>query len=332
MSGFEEIVGHRDVVEHLKLAIATDAVSHAYILDGEKGSGKKAIARTFARALNCEGTGEGPCEKCHSCLQALHKNHPDIVEVTHEKPDSLTVDDIRKQVVDDVQIRPYSSRYKVYIVPDAEKMTKQAQNALLKTIEEPPDYAVILLLTANLSVLLQTILSRCVVLHTKPIPDEQVRNYLMEHEQMTDYEADLCVAFAQGNIGKALRLAQSESLFSIKESAVRLLQNIQNMDMTEIIQAIKGVSEYKFDVSDYLDFLAMWYRDVLYFKATSDVNGIIFRDKLREIQQQATQISYEGVEAILEGIQKAKERLAANVNFELTLELLFLLMKEKGER
>lgn len=331
MNGFGEIIGHKDVVKHLTNAIETNRVSHAYILNGEKGSGKKAVARTFAMALNCENGGDVPCGKCHSCLQAIHKNHPDITEVTHDKPDSLSVDDIRKQVVEDVQTRPYSSPYKVYIIPDGEKMTQQAQNALLKTIEEPPSYVVILILTTNASALLPTILSRCVMLHMKPVSDEQVRAYLMEHAQIPDYQADICVAFAQGNIGKAIQLATSENFGAIKAAAVHLLTHIEDMDISEIIGAVKAVSEFKVDIRDYLDILAVWYRDVLYFKATNDANGIIFRENLRAIQQQTTRISYEGVEAILQGIQRAKDRLSANVNFELTMELLFLLMKENGE-
>lgn len=331
MAGFDEIIGHDDVVEHLKNAIKSDKVSHAYIFTGEKGSGKKAIAHAFAMALECEGEGEIPCGKCRSCHQALTQNQPDIIDVTHDKPNSISVDDIRAQVVEDVAVRPYSSRYKVYIIPESEKMTHQAQNALLKTIEEPPAYAVIILLTSNVDALLPTILSRCVTLGIKPIPDEQVRKYLMEHVQVPDYQADICVAFAQGNIGKAVQLASSENFSEIKAAAIHLLTHIKDMDITEITAAVKAVNEFKVDIRDYLDILAVWYRDVLYFKATNDADGIIFRENLRAIQEQTRRFSYEGVEQVLEAIQKAKTRLSANVNFDLTMELLFLLIKENGE-
>lgn len=207
-------------------------------------------------------------------------------------------------------------------------MTVQAQNALLKTIEEPPAYVVILLLTANASALLPTILSRCVILNMKPVPDEQVRRFLMENVQIPDYQADICVAFAQGNIGKAVQLASSEHFSEIKAAAIHLVTHIKEMDITEISNAVKAVAEFKVDIRDYLDILAVWYRDVLYFKATNDANGIIFRENLRAIQEQTRRSSYEGLEEILEGIKKAKARLTANVNFELTMELLFLLIKE----
>lgn len=330
MIRFNEVIGHKDVVGYFQTAIKSGKISHAYILNGEKGSGKHVLARTFAAALNCEGE-ERPCGECHSCRQAESKNHPDIVEVTHDKPNSISVEDIRTQLVDDVTIRPYSSPYKVYIVSDAEKMTPQAQNALLKTIEEPPKYVVILLLTTNASALLPTILSRCVMLNTKPIPDAEVREYLMEHVQIPDYQADICVAFAQGNIGKAVQLASSEKFGEIKAAAVHLLTHAAEMDIADISAAVKAVADFKVDIRDYLDILAVWYRDVLYFKATNDADGIIFKENLRAIQEQTRTISYEGIEQILESIQKAKERLTANVNFELTMELLFLRIKENGE-
>ena len=327
MIRFNEVVGHKDVVGYFQTAIKSGKISHAYILNGEKGSGKHVLARTFAAALNCEGE-ERPCGECHSCRQAESKNHPDIVEVTHDKPNSIGVEDIRTQLVDDVTIRPYSSPYKVYIVSDAEKMTPQAQNALLKTIEEPPKYVVILLLTTNASALLPTILSRCVMLNTKPIPDAEVREYLMEHVQIPDYQADICVAFAQGNIGKAVRLASSEDFSLIKSSAMRLIRNLGNMQISELIDYVKEVQEYKVTIQDYLDILALWYRDMVYYKATRDIDGIVFQDELKTIRDTVKVCSYEGVEEVMKAIENAKMRLSANVNFDLTMELLFLVMKE----
>lgn len=328
MAAFDEIVGRQDLVEHLKNAMKMDKVSHAYIFSGEKGAGKKMLARVFAKALQCQGDGEEPCGECLSCRQADSRNHPDIMEVIHDKPNSISVDDIRDQVVSDVQVRPYSSKYKIYIIPDGEKMTVQAQNALLKTIEEPPEYVIVMILTSSTSSLLPTILSRCVLLNVKPVSDEQVKDYLMEHVKVPDYQADICVAFAQGNIGKAVRLASSEHFAEIKMAAIHLVTHIKQMDVSEISAAVKAVSEFKMDIRDYLDILAVWYRDVLYFKATNDANGIIFKDNLRSIQEQTKRSSYEGIEQILEGLHKAKMRLTANVNFELTMELLFLLIKE----
>ena len=174
MPGFQDILGHETIKEHFKKAIAVHKVSHAYILAGEAGMGRKSLANAFALTLLCEKGQTEPCLECHACKQVLSGNHPDLIYVTHEKPASIGVDDIREQINDTIQIRPYSANYKIYIVDEAEKMTVQAQNALLKTIEEPPAYAVILLLTTNPDGFLPTILSRCVQLKLKPLPDSMI--------------------------------------------------------------------------------------------------------------------------------------------------------------
>ncbi|MDO4321671.1 MAG: DNA polymerase III subunit delta' [Lachnospiraceae bacterium] len=328
MAGFREIIGHKQEIAHLERAIETGKVSHAYIFSGDKGTGKRRLADAFAETLQCEGTGVRPCGECHSCRQAESGNHPDIIYIKHEKPTSIGVEDIRDQLTGDIQIRPYNGKYKIYMIPDAEKMTVQAQNAILKTIEEPPEYAVIILMTTNEQMFLDTIRSRCVVLNLKPVPDDQVKAYLMEQIQVPDYQADICVAFAQGNIGKAVRLASSEDFSAIKSSAMQLIRNAGKMEISDLIDYVREVQEYKISIQDYLDILALWYRDMVYFKATRDIDGIVFQDEIRTIRDTVKVCSYEGVEEVMKAIESAKTRLSANVNFDLTMELLFLVIKE----
>ena len=330
ITGFEEILGNEMVKDHFKRAIENHKISHAYILTGEAGMGRKSIANAFAMTLLCEKGGSEPCMTCHSCKQVMSGNHPDLIYVKHEKPGSIGVDDVREQINDTIMIRPYSSYYKIYIVDEAEKMTVQAQNALLKTLEEPPAYAVIILLTTNVNAMLQTILSRCVVLNMKPVPGELIKNYLMKEMQIPDYKAEVCVAFARGNVGKARQLAMSEDFDKVKEEALSLLKYIQEMDVNEMVAAIKKINEYKMDVNDYLDILSIWYRDVLLFKATNDANHLVFREEILNIKRVAGRISYEGIEKVIKALEKAKKRLEANVNFDLTMELLLLDMKENG--
>lgn len=328
MPKFSDIYGQQQIVEHFQKAIETKKISHAYIIHGERSSGKEFIAKVFAQALLCEKGGKEPCGECHSCHQAVSGNHPDIIRVLHDKPATIGVEDIRTGINNDILIKPYSSEYKVYIINEAEKMTVQAQNALLKTLEEPPAYAVIILLTSNLEMMLPTILSRCVVLNMKPVPDAMVKSYLMKELQIPDYKADVCTAFARGNLGKAKALAASEEFDNIKTEAVSLLKYIRDMDITDIVSAIRKISEYKIDINDYLDILSVWYRDVLLFKATNDANHLIFKDEIQYIRKVADQSAYEGIEIILDALEKAKARLRANVNFELTMELLLLTIKE----
>ena len=330
MSSFKDVVGHKNIIKYISSAVQADAVSHAYILNGEKGSGKKLLANLFAMSLQCqnrEADGDA-CGKCQSCKQAVSGNQPDIIRVVHEKPTTISVDDIREQVNNDIVIKPYSSRYKVYIIAEADLMTVQAQNALLKTLEEPPAYAVIFLLTENAEVLLPTIRSRCVMLKLRNIKDKLVKKYLMEQMEIPDYKADDCVAFAQGNMGKAIKLATSEYFNEIKEEAVHLLRDIDGMQTEDLMAAVKRCTEYKMEIGDYLDVIAIWYRDVLIYKATKNVDRVVFSDQLKYIKMRASKSSYEGIEMILDAIEKAKARLKANVNFELTMELLLLTIKE----
>ncbi len=328
MPGFSDVLGHEQTIAHIKSAIAANKVSHAYLLAGEKGSGKKLLAGIFARTLQCEAHGSEPCGKCHSCIQAESGNQPDIIYVTHEKPGSISVDDIRGQVNGDIQIKPYSSPYKIYIIDEAEKLTQQAQNALLKTIEEPPAYAIIMLLTANEGMLLPTIKSRCVTLTMKPVSLPLIRQYLMEELQIPDYRADICAAFSQGNVGKAKRLATSDSFGEMLEHALHMVKYISEMEPSDLVEDLKKINTYKMDIQDYLDLLMVWYRDVLMFKATRDADSLVFSNELNSIRDKAKDSSYEGLECIIKALEKAKVRLNANVNFDMAMELLLLTMKE----
>ncbi|MGN0141077.1 MAG: ATP-binding protein [Roseburia sp.] len=328
MAGFKDIIGHGQIIEHLQNAITMDKVSHAYIINGPDKSGKMMLAEAFAMTLQCEAGEKDPCMECHSCKQAVGRNQPDIIYVGHEKPNTISVDDIRSQVNNDIGIKPYSSRHKVYIIDEAEKMNVQAQNALLKTIEEPPAYAVILLLTTNADAFLPTILSRCVTLNIKAVPDEVIQRYLMSKYQIPDYQAQVCVAFAQGNVGKAIQLASSDSFNELKASVLQLIKRLKDIDLYEMTEAVKQIGEYKLQINDYFDLMMVWYRDVLYFKATGDVNKLVFKDEVYEIKRQAEKSSYQGIELIIEALQKAQVRLNANVNFDLVIELLLLTIKE----
>ena len=328
MGSFKDVVGHKDIINYIRNAVTENKVSHAYILNGERGSGKKMLANLFATTLLCEEQGPDPCNVCHSCHQAESGNHPDIIRVTHEKPSTISVDDIRRQVNEDIQIKPYQGPYKIYIIAEADLMTVQAQNALLKTIEEPPAYAVIFLLTENAEALLPTITSRCVMLKLRNIKNTLIRKYLMETMHVPDYKADMCTAFAQGNMGRAIMLASSDHFNEIREEAVQLLKYINEMDISEVTKAIKKIGTYKLDINDYLDIIMIWYRDVLLYKATKDMDKVVFKDQISYIQERAKKSSYEGIELILESLEKAKTRLKANVNFDLVMELLLLTIKE----
>ena len=327
ITGFEEILGNEMVKDHFKKAIANHKISHAYILTGEAGMGRKSIANAFAMTLLCEKGGSEPCMSCHSCKQVMSGNHPDLIYVTHEKPGSIGVDDVREQINDTIMIRPYSSYYKIYIVDEAEKMTVQAQNALLKTIEEPPAYAVIILITTNQEAFLPTILSRCVQMKLKPLKDFTIKSYLTQNLHIPEKDADICAAFARGNLGKAIHLSSSDEFRELFQKVMVLVKNVGTMDISMLLDCIREMKEQNFDIGEVLDLMQLWYRDVLMFKVTKDMNLLIFKNEYKMINETGEKVDYAGLEAILAAIDTARTRLNANVNMELAMELLLLTMK-----
>ena len=329
MANFNDIIGQENIKKHLQTAIRLGNLSHAYIINGEDGSGRQTLASALAKTIQCENrTQDGDaCGVCRSCKQAESHNHPDIIYITHDKA-SISVNDIREQLNNDISIKPYSSEYKVYIIPDANKMTEQAQNALLKTIEEPPVYAIIILLTENVDSLLPTIQSRCVTLTMNPLDKDEICNYLVNKLQMEDSQAQIAANYCQGNIGKAIRFASSSDFIEMKNQVLKLLKNVDSMDIPSIMDTIKEFANHKNDINDYLDLMLLWYRDVLMFKVTKDENLLLYSDEYSAISEQATKRNYEDIENIIAAIDKAKVRLKANVNFDVTIELMILTMKD----
>ncbi|MCP1102467.1 DNA polymerase-3 subunit delta' [Aequitasia blattaphilus] len=328
MESFKDVIGHSEIIEYIRNAVSSDKIAHAYIVNGNQGAGKKMLAKLFAMTVLCENSNTDPCGTCPSCLQAESMNHPDLIWVNHEKPATIGVDDVRAQINNTIHIKPYKSEYKVYIMPEADKMTEQAQNALLKTLEEPPSYVIFLLLTSNAKALMSTITSRCVILRLRNIKETLIKKYLMENMNVPDYQAEVSAAFSQGNLGQGIMLAKSEHFNALMESALRFLRNEDSLKMDDLIEAVKESTNYKVDYCDYLDIFTIWYRDILLYKATKDIDKLIFKNEISKIKEMAKHKSYEDIELVLKGIENAKERLRANVNFDLVMELLFHTMKE----
>ncbi len=324
MGDFKEIIGQDNIKSRLKNSIERGSVSHAYIFEGEDGSGKKTLADVFSTALQCERGKAEPCLVCTSCKKARDKSHPDIISVLHEKPNSISVDEIRSQLVNDIQIKPYESRRKIYIIPEAEKMTASAQNALLKTLEEPPGYAVIILCTNNLSALLPTIISRCAVFRLYPLDNKVIKGYLMGKLQMDEYQAEIYAALARGNIGRAKSLIGNEDFIKAKDEAVRLARNAQNISMGRVSEIINLFSEDKTLVFSFLDVLSLIFRDALMLKAGPCADRVAFKEELYNLSHVAMDCSYEDLNGVFKAIDEARIRLSSNVSLEMSLELMLL--------
>jgi DNA polymerase-3 subunit delta' len=329
----EIILGQNHIIRHFENAIKMGKISHAYIINGEKGTGKLKLARQIAKTLQCtENNSEEPtgkaCGQCKSCKQTESGNQPDIKYINYEKT-GIGVDEIREQINDDIDIKPYSSRYKIYIIPDSEKMTVQAQNALLKTIEEPPAYGIIILLTTNADLFLQTILSRCVLLNMRPVREETVKKYLIDRYGVSSYDAGVAAIFSGGNIGKAVNLATEEDFKELKSQVIGTVMSLESGGMDVIAPKVKEAASFKKNIEEYLNLMRIWFRDVLLFKATGSTDRLIFQDDYQLIKDISSKITYEGVNFILKAINRAESRIKSNVNFDVTMEVLLLAIKER---
>ena len=229
--GFEQVIGQRLAVSHLQNAVRTGRVSQAYLISGEKGAGKMKLALAFAAALLCEqpkqeNGGPEPCGECHSCVQIQAGSHPDVVLLTNERVGAATKTGtlgvaLARFVQADVSVKPYYGPYKIYIIPNAENLNQQAQNALLKTLEEPPAYAVFLLLAQNTSVFLPTVLSRCVSIALHPAPEKDLVAALTA-AGVPEKEARIAARLSHGNPGRCMELAEEE-LRQFREEQVLFL-------------------------------------------------------------------------------------------------------------
>jgi DNA polymerase-3 subunit delta' len=220
-------------------------------------------------------------------------------------------------------------------------MTPAAQNALLKTLEEPPSYIVIIILTNNLNAFLPTIISRCIVLPMKPAKDDSIRKYLMEECHVVDYKAMLCASFARGNVGKALELASNERFEELKNGTVELVSKLPGLEIYDMMERVhtllapseeneknskKGIDTALLD--EFMDILLFLFRDMLVYKATEETGHLILSDKISYIRSATQKCTYDGINSIIKTMETAKNRISSNVNIDLALELMLLGIKE----
>jgi len=339
---FRNVIGQKDAAGHLQNALRTGQQSHAYILCGEKGTGRRALAGAFAAALQCENrqdTDKGPeaCGVCPSCMQAASDSHPDIVWlVGSRKSDgsetALGVEDIRSMRAD-VKIRPYSSAHKVYILQDADKMTPQAQNALLKTLEEPPEYAVVILLAEGSEGFLPTVVSRCVMLRLRPAAEKEICGYLTDTAGVTEQEALFFSRVAHSNPGRALKLAGDPDYRRFLNQILTWLHRPEEWDSFRIARFAEdaaagrlckeeGAGEYR--TEELIGLLQSWYRDILVYMSTGNTDTLIFQEEVQYIISAAGKLAYWQLQEIFRIMDVALRRRFTGGNEAQILELMLL--------
>lgn len=334
MNSFSDIIGYDEVKEHFKSAIRLGKLSHAYILEGETGMGKKLIASAYAKTIQCEnvdsdgssddGAVVDACDSCQSCTLFDSGNHPDVIHVTATKKTGIGVDDIRDQINKDVHIKPYVYDYKVYIVHDADKMTVQAQNALLKTIEEPPSYVRFILLASHTYPFLPTVLSRCVLIKLKPQAPNVITEYLMNVLSMPDYQAKLYSAFARGNIGRAISLKHSEDFNEMRNDMMSVMDVVAKGQKVDVVEQVEVFEKYKDNKEDFLDLLLTWLRDLMMFKSTGEEQNLIHLDKKNQLLKQIPHLSYNRLSMLIDGIEQILRYERLHINYTLSVEVMLI--------
>ena len=293
---FEGIIGNDKIKEELKTSIDLNKNSHSYLFIGTSGIGKKLIAKEFAKMILCLDNNKY-CNKCKSCIEFDSDNNPDFVQI---EPDgnSLKIEQIREMQKKVIEC-PIVSNKKVYIINDADKMTKEAQNCLLKTLEEPPEFVVIILIGANENDFLSTIKSRCTIIRFNEISDNEIKKYLKEKYQINNIDDNMLEAF-QGSIGRAEILKDKKDLYN---SIYKIIESINRVNLIDILneaEIIYKSQEDKFEVLDYIN--------ILLFKHSKE------------------NINYANC---IEIVEDTKRRLKANGNYNMCIDNMLFKMWEE---
>ena len=327
MYTFHEIAGNEILKKSLQNAIVKGKTSHAYIFNGGEGMGKTLFAKTVAKTMQCEVVGANPCCTCVSCRTFDSMNNPDVFYVEPSTRKSIGVDDIREQVSRNIEIKPYKHKYKIFIIKNAHLMTPAAQNALLKTIEEPVGYGVFLLTSESIMNFLPTIISRSVVLKLRPLPDKSVKEKLIEAGVMPE-SADIFSAYARGSIGKAMRLKDDTQFSEIRELVFKTVSEKSRNITYEAFNAAKEYEPYKENIHDVLDIMFVWLRDVLVYKTTLDMHLIIEKSRTPHIKKEAGLLDEKSLFKKLDAVLNTGKILKHNANFGMAMDMLMIELKD----
>lgn len=292
---FSELIGNEKIKQNLIKTLNNDTVTHSYMFIGTKGIGKKLFAKEFAKGILCLENNK-PCEKCKSCIEFVSSNHPDYYEIgLEEDENSIKIDTIR-QMQKRVQELPIVSDKKVYIIDDSENMTKDAQNCLLKTLEEPPEFVTIILIVSDENKILNTIKSRCLKVYFNNLTNEELKTYLNKNLGIQELNNNILEACG-GSAGKAIQIYSNQEIYS---ELNKLFSNIESYRLTDIFSKMDILYKNKEDIQEILDYL-----------------NVMFIKKAKENIRYVEYIGY---------IEEAKKDINLNCNYDMCIDkLLFKL-------
>ena len=313
----KQIFGKDKTLKYFSLAINNNALNHLYIISAPQGQGKKTVAHHIATMLHCEGANP-PCGVCSSCIKHSSGNHPDLCVVAADSPTaSIGVDTVR-QLTTDIYIKPLIASKKIYIIADGQNLTAEAQNSLLKILEEPPSYAVIFLLTTSREALLQTVLSRGILLTLSGNTLEEVLSFISSSfPEIREDEKRLIASVSCGNIGLAKQMCESGSFSEMRSLLYPVFSAFCGSDKSVIFDALALFEKYKNETNTLLELLNIWLRDVLYLKTAQDECGILNTDFKENIISFSSKTRAEGIIKVAGRISDVASTIGKGSNLSL---------------
>ncbi len=334
MMFFANIIGHEFQREALMRAVRENRVSHAYLFFGPDGVGKKLIALEFGKILNCTIKGDlniARCD-CPSCKKIEKGIHPDVFLIEHKGVKDIKVDQVREEVEDRLFFRPYEGRFKLAIVDESHRMNSSAQNAFLKTLEEPPPDSVIILITSQPQALLPTIRSRCQSLEFKPLPEGVIVDEIKRRTNLSLDECIIASRLSGGSLGKALDL--DKNLLSDRKEIITKLSSINPKHASEVFGfvelVLKGSASGDVErLGLIFEVISLWLRDIVLLKVGFGNDSLSNRDLTSVTRKLADKLSVENILDKIKFLEKAwYDVFRGNANKQIVLENLVLKIAE----
>lgn len=306
---------HDELMKNLIESVHSGSASHAYIFEGEKGLGKLTSARLFAAALTCSNTEIAPCCSCPSCIEAKANTNPDIIYVRPKKDKKTIGADDMRSLEEDVAIKPFASARKVYIIEDGSLLTEAAQNVFLKTFEEPPEYAVFIIVTENSSALLQTVLSRFTLIHFPAVADRVVENYIKSKYPDETERLSFLVKYCAGVPGAADSVICDSEFETLRSESLQKLPSLLSANRLAAYDIRNFLDENKERASEILDFWLSFLRDTVLIQNGAR-DEIISIDKFDYLVRISSGFESADIVKLTDNIVKSQKMLARYVNLK----------------